>query len=57
MFRTWLRMIVAVLLVVPAHAAANQKWVATWAQAMTSNVTPESQGNGALRDFTLRQAV
>jgi lysophospholipase L1-like esterase len=57
MFRTWLTMIVAVLLVAPAHAAANQKWVATWAQAMTSNVTPESQGNGAQRDFTLRQAV
>ena len=57
MFRTCLTMIVAVLLAAPAHAAANQKWVATWAQAMTSTGAPESQGNGAQRDFTLRQAV
>ncbi|QNK03678.1 GDSL family lipase [Dyella telluris] len=55
----------------PIHAeapAAAQKWVATWAQAMTSNVSSEAHENGAQtrsepaaakgRDgFTVRQAV
>lgn len=54
MFRSWPTLLLAVLLILPAHAdgsAAAQKWVATWAQAMTADSGSASQ------DFTLRQAV
>jgi len=54
MFRSWPTLMLAMLLILPAHAdmsAAGQKWVATWAQAMTAHSGSASQ------DFTLRQAV
>lgn len=42
-------------------AVPAQKWVATWAQAMTSNVAKGTPGHApqpaSLADFTLRQAV
>lgn len=54
MFRSWPTLMLAMLLILPAHAdmsAVGQKWVATWAQAMTAHSGSASQ------DFTLRQAV
>lgn len=57
MLRLCLMVIAVALLAVPAHAAAAQKWVASWAQAMTSDMAATGHGDVAHRDFTLRQTV
>lgn len=64
MFRSWCAMVAVALLALsgcmPIHVGtltSGQKWVATWAQAMTAHADAYSHGNNANRDFTLRQTV
>lgn len=63
MFRSWLMMIavlsacISSVTVQAENSSPGQKWVATWAQAMTADVPAKGHDVYAGRDVTLRQAV